>query len=229
MIISSESSTFPAESESVHIKKSVLAGESVVDAKVFAVYKYMFSIDFVWIRRTIMTKDIIHSNHDFAGDASLARRKILELTCALSAAVAGAAFTSCNWADAQTPDHSAHVGQEDHAITGPAKYQDLLDVALLCVNRGEACTDHCVKQLGVGDTSMMDCMNSVSTMLAMCTAVTRFAAFDAPRLKEVVKLCVNVCSDCEKECRNHEQHPQCKNCADSCAAFISEGKKVVGA
>jgi hypothetical protein len=73
-------------------------------------------------------------------------------------------------------------------------------------------------------------MNSVSTMLPMCTAVARFAAFDAPRLKEVVKLCVDVCNDCEKECRKHEQHhAQCKNCADSCAAFIREGKKVIGA
>jgi hypothetical protein len=34
-------------------------------------------------------------------DAPLARRQILKLTCALSAVVAGAALTSCNWADAQ--------------------------------------------------------------------------------------------------------------------------------
>jgi hypothetical protein len=89
---------------------------------------------------------------------------------------------------------------------GANKNQDLLDAALLCVNRGEACIDHCAKQLGAGDTSMKDCMDtcakqlgagdtsmkdcmdSVSTMLPMCTAVVRFAAFDAQRLKEVVKL-----------------------------------------
>jgi Cys-rich four helix bundle protein (predicted Tat secretion target) len=193
-----------------------------------------------------MTKDIIHSSHDFAGDASLARRQILKLTSALGAAVASAALTSCNWADAQNPDHPAHVGHDGQATTGPTKNQDLLDAAelcvnrgknqdlldaaLLCVNRGETCIDHCAKQLGAGDISMKDCMDSVSTMLPMCTAVARFAAFDAPRLKQVVKLCVDVCSDCEKECRKHEQHhAQCKNCADSCAAFIREGKKVVGA
>jgi Cys-rich four helix bundle protein (predicted Tat secretion target) len=177
-----------------------------------------------------MTKDIIHSSHDFAGEASLARRQILKLTCALSAAAASAALTSCNWADAQNPDHPAHAGHEGQATTGPTKNQDLLDAALLCVNRGEACIDHCAKQLGAGNTSMKDCMDSVSTMLPMCTAVARFAAFDAPRLREVVKLCVDVCTDCEKECRKHEQHhAQCKNCADSCAAFIRDGKKVIGA
>ena len=193
-----------------------------------------------------MTNAIIHSSDDFAGDASLARRQILKLTCGLSAAVAGAALTSCNWADAKNPDHPADVGHEGHATTGPTNNQDLLDADLFCVNRGknqdllelalscvirgEACIDHCAKQLGAGDTSMKDCMNSVSTMLPMCTAVARFAAFDAPRLKQVVKLCVDVCSDCEKECRKHEQHhAQCKNCADSCAAFVREGKRVIGA
>jgi Cys-rich four helix bundle protein (predicted Tat secretion target) len=172
----------------------------------------------------------MHSSHNFAGEALLARRKILKLTCALSAAAASAALTSCNWADAQNPDHPAHAGHEGQATTGSTKNQDLLDAALLCVNRGEACIDHCAKQLGAGDTSMKDCMDSVSTMLAMCTAVARFAAFDAPRLKEVVKLSIDVCTDCEKECRKHEQHhAQCKNCADSCAAFIRDGKTVIGA
>jgi Cys-rich four helix bundle protein (predicted Tat secretion target) len=175
-----------------------------------------------------MTKE--HANHDLAGDASMARRQIMKLTCALGAVVAGAALNSCNWADAQNSDHPADVGHEGHAAAGPTKYQDLLDAALLCVNRGEACIDICAKQLGAGDTSMKDCMNTVSTMLPMCTAVARFAAFDAPRLKEAVKLCVGVCSDCEKACRNHEQHHvQCKNCADSCAAFVRVGEKVIGA
>jgi Cys-rich four helix bundle protein (predicted Tat secretion target) len=208
-----------------------LPGDGAVDSKILAVYKYMSLNRFLFgFGGRVRTKDIMRSNHDFVGDASLTRRRILKLTGALSAAAAGATLAACSWADAQNPDHPTHVGHEGHATTGSMKYQDLLDAALLCVNRGEACMDHCAKQLGAGDTSMKDCMNSVSAMLPMCTAVARFAAFDAPRLKELVKLCVDVCSDCEKECRKHEQHhAQCKNCADSCAAFIREGEKVIGA
>jgi Cys-rich four helix bundle protein (predicted Tat secretion target) len=171
-----------------------------------------------------MSTDIMQLNHD---DASLARRQALKLTLALGAALAGTVLTSCNWADAQNADHAAHGG---HAAAGPAKYQDLIDAALACVHRGEVCIDHCAKQMGTGDTSLKDCMNSVATMLPMCTAVARFAAFDAPRLKEVTRLCVDICADCEKECRKHEEHhAQCKNCAESCAAFIREGRKVLGA
>jgi Cys-rich four helix bundle protein (predicted Tat secretion target) len=174
-----------------------------------------------------MLNGIRQSNQDVANNAQLARREALKLAGALGAGLAGIALTSCNWADAQNADHAGHEG---HAATGPAKYQDLIDAAMMCVNRGEVCIDHCAKLLGTGDTSLKDCMNSVAAMLPMCTAVARFAAFDAPRLKEVTKLCVDICTDCEKECRKHEQHHvQCKNCADSCAAFIREGRKVIGA
>ena len=173
-----------------------------------------------------MSKHIMQSNQD---NVSLARRQTLKVTCALGAGLA-AVLTSGNWANAQNVDHAARAGHEGHTATGPAKYQDLIDAALACVNRGEVCFDHCAKQLGTGDTSLKDCMNSVATTLPMCTAVARFAAFDAPRLKEVARLCVDICTDCEKECRKHEQHhAQCKNCADSCAAFIREGRKVLGA
>jgi hypothetical protein len=85
-----------------------------------------------------MTKDIIHSSHDFAGDAALARRQILKLTSALGAAVASAALTSCNCADAQNPNHPAHIGHEGQATTGRTKNQDLLDAAELCVSRGKS-------------------------------------------------------------------------------------------
>jgi Cys-rich four helix bundle protein (predicted Tat secretion target) len=171
-----------------------------------------------------MSRDIVQSNQD---GVLLARRRALKVTCALGTGLAGAVLSSCNWADAQNVDHAAHAG---HTATGPAKYQDLIDAAFMCENRGEVCVDHCVKQLGMGDTSLKDCLSSVAAMLPMCTTVARFAALDAPRLKEVTKLCVDVCTDCEKECRKHEEHhAQCKNCAESCAAFIREGRKVLGA
>lgn len=177
-----------------------------------------------------MSRDITQSNQSLTANVWLARRQALKLTCALGAGFAGAVLTPGNWAHAQNADHAAHAGHEGHAADAPAKYQDLIDAALTCVNRGEVCIDHCTKLMGTGDTSLKDCMKTVAAMLPMCTAVVRFAAFDAPRLKELTRLCVDVCSDCEKECRKHEQHHViCKNCADSCAAFIREGRKVIGA
>jgi Cys-rich four helix bundle protein (predicted Tat secretion target) len=176
-----------------------------------------------------MSKDIVDFTHSALSGVSLGRRQALKLTGTLAAGLAGMALASCNWADAQNQDQPARANHESHTATQATKYQDLLDAALMCVNRGQACVDHCIKLLAAGDTSFKDCMGSVSTMLPMCTAVAKFAVFDVSRLKEVVKICVDVCGDCELECRKHEHHhAQCKNCADSCAAFIREGKKMVG-
>ena len=35
-------------------------------------------------------------------------------------------------------------------------------------------------------------------------------------------LCKQVCKDCEKECRKHEEHIECKACADACAALVDQ-------
>ncbi len=60
-------------------KKTVLARESAVNSSL-QTRRYLFfintclSIDFILIRRHVMTKDIIQPSHDFASHASLARR-----------------------------------------------------------------------------------------------------------------------------------------------------------
>jgi Cys-rich four helix bundle protein (predicted Tat secretion target) len=175
-----------------------------------------------------MSNEIIPSNKEPEMNVLLSHRQALKLICGLGASLAGTVLLSGIRAEAQNADHSAHAARTPMAET--TKYQELIDAALAGVNRGEVCINHCARQLGAGDTSLKDCMSSVAAMLLMCTAVARFVAFDASRLKEVTKLCVDICTDCEKECRKHEQHHvQCKNCADSCAAFIREGKTVIGA
>lgn len=120
--------------------------------------------------------------------------------------------------------HAGHMNTGD----GPAQYQALIDAAALCTTRGEVCLNHCMTLLGTGDTSLKDCVRTVTAMLATSAAVGRFAASEAPRLKELTKLCIDVCGDCEKECRKHEHHhAACKNCAEACAGFIEEGKKLI--
>jgi len=66
-------------------------------------------------------------------------------------------------------------------------------------------------------------------MLPVCTSIGQLAAQDAKRLKDMARVCVSVCSDCEDECRKHEfHHVECKNCAEACAAMISACKTVLG-
>jgi len=103
----------------------------------------------------------------------------------------------------------------------------LIDSAFGCVKAGQACNDHCIELVKSGDTSIADCMDSVSEMLATCTALTQMASYRSLHLPAFAKVCISVCEDCEKECRKHEKkHAECKACAESCRDCIKACKKV---
>ena len=53
------------------------------------------------------------------------------------------------------------------------------------------------------------------------------AAQDSPRVADVARICAEACKDCEAVCRKHESHHAvCKSCANACAAFSDQVKKV---
>lgn len=86
---------------------------------------------------------------------------------------------------------------------------------------GERCMTHCLTELSKGEKVMAECANSVRECLAVCDATVSLAAMDAKRFKAFAKLCAEVCKDCEKACRKHENHHAiCKECADSCKRSI---------
>lgn len=163
----------------------------------------------------------------------LDRRTALGLAAAATAGVVGIAGLAGR-SDAQEHEHHQHHGAEGNAASSDAsaasKHQAIIEAALLCVKRGEACIPHCIDLMAKGDSSLKDCIRSVSAMLPMCEALTRFAALDAPRLKELAKLCGQVCEDCQKECKKHAPHHEvCRQCAESCEACAKECKKLTEA
>jgi Cys-rich four helix bundle protein (predicted Tat secretion target) len=179
-----------------------------------------------------MSKDAEQLLQESVHTAAATRRDALnQVALMLGAGLTGATLAP-SLTRAQSNDHSGHMDHGGHmgAATGPAPHQALIDAATLCINRGEVCLNHCMSLLGTGDTSMKECIRTVTAMLATSAALVRFAASDSPRLKELTKLCNDICDDCEKECRKHEQHHVvCKNCAEACAGAIAEGKKLLGA
>ncbi len=121
------------------------------------------------------------------------------------------------------------LGKTGHQHHG-AHHAELTKLALECVGLGEACVAHCIKVLGTGDTSLADCLVSVNAMLPMCTALARYAATDAKRLKDLAAVCITVCDDCAKECEKHaDKHAECKACGDACDACIKACKDIVDA
>ena len=101
-------------------------------------------------------------------------------------------------------------------------------VVALAAMAGAASADHdehahCLVLLGKGDKEMAACAQSVNQLLAVCAALQKLAGQDSRYTPGFARLAAEVCADCEKECRKHEnKHAECKACADSCAACVLE-------
>jgi Cys-rich four helix bundle protein (predicted Tat secretion target) len=102
----------------------------------------------------------------------------------------------------------------------------LIDTGNDCVRTGEICLDHCLRTMAGGDTSLARCAQSVTEMLAMCHALVTMSAQGSARLKEVARVCGQVCRDCEAACKEHAAHHEvCRRCMESCQACAAACEK----
>lgn len=112
-----------------------------------------------------------------------------------------------------------------HHHAGGSKFQALAASATHCLTTGETCLAHCLVLLGQGDKAMAACGQSVSELLAVCSALQKLALQESNHTAAMAKMALAVCEECEKECRKHEKkHSQCKDCADACADCAKQCK-----
>jgi Cys-rich four helix bundle protein (predicted Tat secretion target) len=102
----------------------------------------------------------------------------------------------------------------------------LVELGSACIQVGEECQAHCLQQFAAGDTSLAACEKSVSMMLQMCRALVTAAAQSSPRLKDIARVCGQVCRDCEAACKPHAGHHEvCRRCMEACQRCASACEK----
>ena len=140
------------------------------------------------------------------------RREMLAAVGTLAAAAISAQALA-------TEDHSHH-----HQTGHPN--QGLIESAAHCLMAGQACQQHCIELLGQGEKEMAPCAASVAEMLATCQALQALASQKSKNLPKMAKVALDVCKQCEDECRKHEKkHQTCRDCAEACAACAKECQK----
>ena len=123
---------------------------------------------------------------------------------------------------AEGSQHSSH--QHMH---GMSKNQSLIDAAADSIKKGMACLQHCIELMSMGDAELGKCATKVNDMLAVCTAIEQLASYNSLHLAKMAKVAMDVCKDCENECRKFEKkHDVCLASAESCAACFNECKKI---
>lgn len=137
------------------------------------------------------------------------RDVLLGLGAVATAAYAGAAVSAM-----PGHDHSKHSAQQP----------DLLDAANNCLDKGQRCIAHCLASFKEGDVALADCASKVHEMQAICGAFSYLLAANSGYIKAYAAVCDKACKDCEKECRKHEEHIECKACAEACAEIVDQIK-----
>lgn len=151
------------------------------------------------------------------------RREMLKVATGglMLAATGNAAFAA---EKAKQPVGHEHM----HDMHGSGKKnQGLIDAAADSVKKGQACLQHCIELLGQGEKELGKCAMVVNDMIAACAAIEQLGNYNSPHLAKMAKVVMDICQDCEKECRKFEKkHEACKISADSCAVCFNECKKV---
>ena len=136
----------------------------------------------------------------------ISRRDIL---LGMSAA-ATMAYTGSATAAMKGHDHSKHSTQ----------LTDLMDAVNNCTDKGRRCISHCMVSFVEGDTELAKCASKAQEMMAVCGGFAYLVASNSSYNKEYAKICEKVCEDCAKECNKHNEHKECKACADACDDVI---------
>lgn len=141
----------------------------------------------------------------------LSRREVLlAMGAAATATYAGSAAAAM-----KGHDHSKHKPQ----------YGNVLRATNECTEKGELCIAHCLVSFVEGDTELAECASKVHEMQTICSGFSYLVASNSRYSKDYSKICVTACEDCEKICREHDEHFECKDCADACQALVKAIKK----
>lgn len=138
-----------------------------------------------------------------------------DLLLAMGATAATAAYAGSAAAAMPGHDHRSHKPQ----------HEDVLRATNDCTDTGQRCIAHCLVSFVEGDTELAECASKVHEMTAICGAFSYLVASNSEYAKEYSKICISACDDCEKICREHDEHFECKDCADACQALVKAIKK----
>jgi len=146
-------------------------------------------------------------------ETNTSRRDLL-IGLGMTTAAVGAGLSLS--ANAATVDHS----KMNHQIPIDIKLEELIDTFLECIKMGEICNQHCMHMFQMGDTTLADCSISVLELIAASTAVLKFAAHNSNHLNLFLEAAIKVSETCEEECKKHDMHIQCSDCAEACRDCI---------
>ena len=147
---------------------------------------------------------------------SISRRELL-----IGMGAAAIAYSPLSTAMEQ--EHKHHM-KHDHSKHKPQQ-EDVLNAVNDCVDKGQRCISHCLVAWNEGDLELAACAKKVHEMDAICGGFSYLLTANSGHIKQMASLCMSVCDECAEECRKHDQHHECRACAEACEAVVAAIKK----
>lgn len=138
-----------------------------------------------------------------------------------AAAMAAVATTSRAFAASHEHDHHQHAASA-------SRYDRLIAAAADCSLKANLCLQHCIVLMGKGENDLAACARSASQAAAICVALQQLAMSNARQLPQLARVAMDICKECEEECKKTERHPECKACKEACIACYKECKAIAG-
>ena len=155
------------------------------------------------------------------------RRELLTGAVAfVAAATAGRAFAAEQDHDMGMMNMSNMDMPHGHQHHKSTRNQKLIEAASDCALKANICLQHCIVAMGEGEKDLAACAKSASQVAAVCAALEQMASAESKHLPLFAKAVMEVCKDCEDECKKTDKHPECKACGEACAACYKECKTI---
>ena len=138
-----------------------------------------------------------------------------DLLLGLGAAATTMAYTGSAIAAMPGHDHSKHSAQQPK----------VLDATNDCVDKGTRCISHCLVAWTESDLELADCAKKVNEMNAICDTFSKLLSANSSHVKAYASICKSVCNECARECRKHDKHIECRQCAEACESLVKAIKK----
>lgn len=137
----------------------------------------------------------------------MSRRDVL---LGLGAAAATMAYSGNVVASMPGHNHSRHSAQQPKVLAAVNN----------CTDKGTRCISHCLVAWNEGDLDLAACAKKVNEMNAICDGFSKILSANSGHVKAYAKICKSVCKECAKECRKHDQHVECRECAQACESLV---------
>ncbi len=150
------------------------------------------------------------------------RDMIKHASAAGIAMAAGTAF-------AKEEKHHHHTKVKDSGFS-KSKLEKVAQKARDCVEAGEICIAHCMRELAQGNGMMAPCLAIVVNSVEVCNALAAMANYNTLAKQEFgsyVKACIGICELCAAECEKHKKHQECKDCHEACKECIEACESLI--